>query len=394
MPKGYQTTQLAAPVVGAGRLRIALAGGGEREVRIHHAHLEEDAGKSLHEEFPGASGIDLNRAGTPLLEIVCEPDLRSGPEAVALLRQIHALATYLEISDGDMSQGSMRCDVNVSVRPAGDSALGTRTEMKNLNSFRFVERAIEGEAARQIALIEEGGKVVQETRLYDSEANLSRPMRGKEMAHDYRYFPCPDLLPVIIDEAFIAAERDALPELPAACRERLMREHGLSVDAANLLTAERATVDYFEQVAAVCSAGKMAANWVNGELAAQLNKTGGRLADCPVSAAELGRLIARILDGSLSGKLAKTVFADMWAGRGGVDAIIAARGLQQVRDSGAIEALVDKVLAENAAQVENYRTARPEKRGKMLGFFVGQAMKLSGGKAAPGEVNRLLREKL
>ncbi|MFX4227984.1 MAG: Asp-tRNA(Asn)/Glu-tRNA(Gln) amidotransferase subunit GatB [Porticoccaceae bacterium] len=394
LPKGYQTTQLAEPIVGPGIVTIQLEDGSSKDVRIHHAHLEEDAGKSLHEDFHGMSGIDLNRAGTPLIEIVSEPDMRSPEEAIAFLKQIHAIITYLGISDGEMSQGSMRCDANVSVRPVGQKELGTRTELKNINSFRFVERAINVEVARQIDLIEDGGKVIQETRLYDSDKNETRSMRSKEVANDYRYFPCPDLLPVVLSDKFVQTERDNLPELPVAKQARFIKDHGLSAYDASVLTQDRLTANYFEIVAKACGDSKLAANWVSVELAALLNKHDLGIADCPISADNLAQLIQRIKDSTISGKIAKTVFEAMWAGEGTPDEIIDARGLKQVSDSGAIEAMVDEVLAANAQQVDNYRKASPDKQPKMLGFFVGQVMKISKGQANPGEVNRILKEKI
>lgn len=394
LPKGYQTTQLAEPIVGAGTVRIQLSNGSEKDVRIHHAHLEEDAGKSLHEDYQGMSGIDLNRAGTPLIEIVSEPDMRTAEEAVAYLKQIHAIITYLGISDGDMSQGSMRCDANVSVRPMGQEELGTRTELKNINSFRFVEKAIHTEVARQIDLIEDGGEVVQETRLYDSDKNETRSMRSKEVANDYRYFPCPDLLPVILEDSFIAQERAKLPELPVAKQARFVSEYKLSSYDAGLLTQDKYMADYFESVAKVCGDPKLSANWITGELAGQLNKAGGRISESPISAENLGGLIKRIQDASISGKIAKQVFEAMWAGEGDADSIIETKGLKQVSDSGAIETMVDEVIAANPKQVENYRSAPDERKPKMLGFFVGQVMKASKGQANPGEVNRILNEKL
>ena len=394
LPKGYQTTQLAEPIVGPGIVTIQLEDGSSKDVRIHHAHLEEDAGKSLHEDFHGMSGIDLNRAGTPLIEIVSEPDMRTPEEAIAFLRQIHAIITYLGISDGEMSQGSMRCDANVSVRPMGQEELGTRTELKNINSFRFVERAINVEVERQIDLIEDGGKVIQETRLYDADKNETRSMRSKEVANDYRYFPCPDLLPVVLSDEFVQAERESLPELPVAKQTRFVEEHGLSAYDASVLTQERETADYFETVAKACDDSKLAANWVTVELAALLNKNDLGISVCPISAENLGQMIQRIKDGSISGKIAKTVFEAMWNGEGSADEIIEAKGLKQVSDSGAIEAMVDEVLAANSQQVENYRNAAPDKQPKMLGFFVGQVMKISRGQANPGEVNRILKEKL
>jgi len=394
LPKGYQTTQLAEPIVGPGIVTIQLENGTSKDVRIHHAHLEEDAGKSLHEDFHGMSGIDLNRAGTPLIEIVSEPDMRTPEEAIAFLRQIHAIITYLDISDGEMSQGSMRCDANVSVRPMGQEELGTRTELKNINSFRFVERAINVEVERQIDLIEDGGKVVQETRLYDADKNETRSMRSKEVANDYRYFPCPDLLPVVLSDEFVQAERESLPELPVAKQARFVNEHGLSAYDASILTQNRETADYFETAAKTCGDSKLAANWVTVELAALLNKNDLGISDCPISAENLGQMIQRIKDGSISGKIAKTVFEAMWNGKGSANEIIEAKGLKQVSDSGAIEAMVDEVLAANSQQVDNYRNAAPDKQPKMLGFFVGQVMKISKGQANPGEVNRILKEKL
>ena len=394
LPKGYQTTQLAEPIVGPGIVTIQLENGTSKDVRIHHAHLEEDAGKSLHEDFHGMSGIDLNRAGTPLIEIVSEPDMRTPEEAIAFLRQIHAIITYLDISDGEMSQGSMRCDANVSVRPMGQEELGTRTELKNINSFRFVERAINVEVERQIDLIEDGGKVVQETRLYDADKNETRSMRSKEVANDYRYFPCPDLLPVVLSDEFVQAERESLPELPVAKQARFVNEHGLSPYDASVLTQNRETADYFETAAKTCGDSKLAANWVTVELAALLNKNDLGISDCPISAENLGQMIQRIKDGSISGKIAKTVFEAMWNGKGSANEIIEAKGLKQVSDSDAIEAMVDEVLAANSQQVDNYRNAAPDKQPKMLGFFVGQVMKISKGQANPGEVNRILKEKL
>ena len=394
LPKGYQTTQLQEPIVGAGTVSIELADGRRRDVRIHHAHLEEDAGKSLHEDFHGMSGIDLNRAGTPLIEIVSEPDMRSAAEAVAFLKRIHSIITYLDISDGEMSQGSMRCDANVSVRPVGQEELGTRAELKNINSFRFVERAINVEVERQIELIEDGGSVTQETRLYDADKNETRSMRSKEVANDYRYFPCPDLLPVILSDEFVQAERDSMPELPAARLTRFVAQYGLSAYDASVLTQDRVTADYYETVASACGDSKRAANWVTVELAALLNKNEVRISECNISAENLGQLIERIKEGTISGKIAKTVFAAMWNGEGSADDIIEQKGLKQVSDSDAIETMVDEVLAANAAQVENYHNAAPEKQPKMLGFFVGQVMKISKGQANPGEVNRILKEKL
>ena len=362
---------------------------------MHHAHLEEDAGKSLHEDYQGMSGIDLNRAGTPLIEIVSEPDMRSAEEAVAYLRKIHSIVTYLGISDGDMSQGSLRCDANVSVRPKGQEEYGTRAELKNINSFRFVERAIKTEVLRQIELIEDGGKVKQETRLYDSDKNETRPMRSKEEANDYRYFPCPDLLPVHVEQSLIDDLRAGMPELPDAKRQRFEEEFGLSAYDAGLLTGERSVADYFEAVAHSAGDAKLAANWVNGELSAALNRDNLAIKSSPVSAEQLGGLIQRIRDNSISGKIAKQVFDALWNKEGNsADAIIDSKGLKQVSDSGAIGAMVDEVLAANPEQVEQFKGADEGKRKKMLGFFVGQIMKASKGQANPSVINSLLNEKL
>ncbi|MCK2182581.1 Asp-tRNA(Asn)/Glu-tRNA(Gln) amidotransferase subunit GatB [Halomonas getboli] len=399
LPKGYQTSQMYEPIVGPGEVEILLEDGERKTVRVHHAHLEEDAGKSLHEDFHGMTGIDLNRAGTPLLEIVSEPDMRSAKEAAAYLKAIHSIVTYLGISDGNMAEGSMRCDVNVSVRPRGQEAFGTRAEIKNVNSFRFVERAIEFEVERQIELLEDGGTVVQETRLYDPEADETRSMRTKEEANDYRYFPCPDLLPVVLDQAYVDHLRGQLPELPAAKRERFQGELGLSAYDAGVLSASRAMAEYFERVHAVCGDAKQAANWVQGELSGALNREGLAIVDSPVSADQLGGLIVRVLDDTINGKAAKQVFQALWHGEGGdehnsADAIIEAKGLKQVTDTGAIEAMIDQVIADSPAQVAQYRDAEPDKRGKMIGYFVGQVMKASRGTANPQQVNALLKEKL
>ena len=395
LPKGYQTSQMDKPIVGPGVVEIRLEDGSTRNIRIHHAHLEEDAGKSLHEDFQGMSGIDLNRAGTPLIEIVSEPDMRSAEEAVAYLRKIHSIVTYLGISDGDMSQGSMRCDANVSVRLKGEEEYGTRAEIKNINSFRFVERAIKVEAQRQIDLLEDGGTVVQETRLYDSDKNETRSMRSKEEANDYRYFPCPDLLPVRIEQSLIDELQSGMPELPDAKRARFESEYELSAYDASLLTAERSTADYFEATATAAGDAKLAANWINGELSAALNRDGKSLRDCPVSAEQLGGLILRIRDNTISGKIAKQVFEALWNGEGdSADAIIDDKGLKQVSDSGALEVMIDEVIAANTAQVEQYREADDGKRKKLIGFFVGQIMKASKGQANPGMVNQLLSKKL
>jgi aspartyl-tRNA(Asn)/glutamyl-tRNA(Gln) amidotransferase subunit B len=394
LPKGYQISQFEAPIVGKGSFDILMEDGSSRRIGITRAHLEEDAGKSLHEDFHGQSGIDLNRAGTPLLEIVSEPEIRSAAEAVAYLKALHSLVTYLGISDGNMAEGSMRCDVNISLRPAGSDTLGTRAEIKNVNSFRFVEKAIRHEIERQSEILDDGGKVAQETRLYDADRDETRPMRSKEVANDYRYFPEPDLLPVVIDDTYIEAIRAALPELPAAKRIRFTQQYGLSQYDANVLADSRALADYFELVVAECGDAKIAANWVQVELLGQLNRDERGIEDCPVSAADLGALIRRILDNSISGKIAKQVFEAMWQGEGSADAIIAAKGLQQVSDTGALEAIVDDVLGANAAQVQQYLDADDAKRKKLVGFFVGQVMKLSKGQANPQMVNDLLAKKL
>jgi aspartyl-tRNA(Asn)/glutamyl-tRNA(Gln) amidotransferase subunit B len=394
LPKGYQISQFDHPIVGRGEVLIQLPDGSEKHVGVTRAHLEEDAGKSLHEDFHGMSGIDLNRAGTPLLEIVSEPDIRSAEEAVAYLKTIHSIVTYLGVSDGNMAEGSMRCDVNLSLRPRGDDELGTRTEIKNVNSFRFVEKAIKVETERQMDILEDGGSVVQETRLYDSERNETRSMRSKEVANDYRYFPEPDLLPVLVDDACISALRDSLPELPRQKRERFVAEYELSAYDAGVLADERAVADYFEAVVRQCKDAKLAANWVQVELLGQLNRNELEIGDSPVPARDLGELIARIIDNSISGKIAKQVFEAMWNGEGGPDAVIEARGLKQVSDSGALGAMVDEVIANNRPQVEQYLAADEGKRKKLLGFFVGQIMKASKGQANPQMINELLREKL
>ncbi len=390
LPKGYQISQFELPIVGKGHLEIELEDGSTKIVGITRAHLEEDAGKSLHEDFHGMTGIDLNRAGTPLLEIVSEPDMRSAKEAVAYMRKIHSLVQYLEICDGNMQEGSFRCDANVSVRPKGQEELGTRTELKNINSFRFVERAINYEIERQIDVLESGGAVVQETRLYDPDKDETRSMRSKEEAFDYRYFPDPDLLPVEIEDEFVEAVRATLPELPDAKKKRFVDEYSLKIDDAATLTSDRALSDFFEVAAKEGGDARLAANWVIVELLGALNKDSKTLSESPVAAGMLGGMIKRIKDNTISGKIAKQVFAAMWAGEGDADAIIDAKGLKQMTDSGAIEKIVDEVLANNQAQVEQYRGGNE----KVLGFFVGQVMKVSQGKANPGQVNQLLKAKL
>ncbi len=395
LPKGYQTSQMAQPIVGPGKVEITLDDGSTRSVRIHHAHLEEDAGKSLHEDYHGMTGIDLNRAGTPLLEIVSEPDMRSAKEAVTYIKALHAIVTYLGISDGNMAEGSMRCDVNVSVRPKGQAAFGTRAEIKNVNSFRFVEKAIAFEVERQIELIEDGGQVVQETRLFDPERDETRGMRTKEEANDYRYFPCPDLLPVTLDGAYVDHQRALMPELPSEKRHRFENQLGLSAYDAGVLASSRAMAEYFEAVKDVCGDAKQAANWVQGELSANLNRENLEIGDSPVTAEQLGGLIQRVMDDTISGKAAKQVFQALWDGEAdSADAIIEARGLKQVTDTGAIEGMIDQVIADSPVQVAQYREADEAKRGKMIGYFVGQVMKASRGTANPQQVNSLLKQKL
>ena len=386
LPKGYQISQFERPIVGRGHLVIRLSGGREKTIGITRAHLEEDAGKSVHGSHPGLTGIDLNRAGTPLLEIVSEPDMRSAEEAVAYMRGIHALVRYLGICDGNMQEGSFRCDANVSVRPLGQSAFGTRTELKNLNSFRFIERAIEFEVERQIDIIESGGEIVQETRLYDADRDETRPMRGKEEAFDYRYFPDPDLLPVRIAPGLLDELRATLPELPHQRFARFQRDYALSPDDATQLTASRELADFYEGV--VESSGgeaRLAANWVTGPLLGALNREGLGVEDCPLSADRLGGLLRRIADETLSGKLAKQVFEALWRGEGDADEIIERDGLRQITDSSAIEAHIDAVIAGHAEQWSAFVGGKD----KLLGFFVGQVMKLTHGKANPAQVNAL-----
>ncbi len=391
LPKGYQISQYELPIVGKGHIFISPAEGEHKEVGITRAHLEEDAGKSIHDQFVDQTGIDLNRAGTPLLEIVSEPDMRSAKEAVAYARKIHSLVRYLEICDGNMQEGSFRCDANVSVRHKGVDKLGTRAEIKNINSFRFLERAINFEIERQIDLIEEGGTVVQETRLYDSERDETRSMRSKEEANDYRYFPDPDLLPVAITDADIASIRAALPELPEQKKQRFVDALGLSDYNAELLTASRETAAYFETaLAAAPGQNAQLANWILGDLAGALNKATLDINASPIAPEMLAQLVARIGDNTISGKIAKEVFEAMWQGEGDADEIIEARGLKQITDSGAIESLIDAVIAANPEQVEQFRAGKE----KVLGFFVGQVMQQSQGKANPGQVNAILREKL
>ena len=390
LPKGYQVSQLDYPTVGKGTLTVTLDDGSEKVIGVTRAHMEEDAGKSLHEDYQGMTGIDLNRAGTPLLEIVSEPDLRSAKEAVAYLKKLHSIIRYLDISDAIMAQGSMRCDANVSIRPVGQEEFGTRTEIKNINSFRFVERAINYEVQRQKDVLEDGGRIVQETRLYDADKDETRSMRSKEVANDYRYFPEPDLLPIVIDDAYIEAIRATLPELPDTRGARFVSEYGLSEYDAGVLVATREMADYFETTAKLSGDAKLAANWVSQDLQALLNKHGWELDESPIQAERLAMLIQRIKDNTISGKIAKTVFDAMLDDSSDVDAIIEAKGLKQVTDSGALESLVDKVIAENPDQAQQYRDGKVQ----VIGFLVGQCMQLSKGKANPAQVNEILRGKL
>ncbi len=390
LPKGYQISQMELPIVGLGKLDIETEEG-TKEIGITRAHLEEDAGKSLHEDFHGQTGIDLNRAGTPLLEIVSEPDMRSPAEAVAYLRKLHSLVRYIEICDGNMQEGSFRCDANVSVRPRGQQELGTRTELKNINSFRFVERAIEFEIERQIDILEDGGSIVQETRLYDADKHETRSMRSKEEAHDYRYFPDPDLPPMILEDSFLDEVRATLPELPTQKRQRFIDELGLSESDANVLTAEREVADFFEAAANATKAEtKLVANWMTGELFANLNKSELSIDESPISSAQLATLLDRIADKTLSGNTAKKVFTGLWEQEGEVDEIIEAKGLKQITDTGAIEAIVDEVIANCSEQVEQYKGGNE----KVIGFLVGQVMQKSKGKANPQMANQMLKEKL
>jgi aspartyl-tRNA(Asn)/glutamyl-tRNA(Gln) amidotransferase subunit B len=400
LPKGYQISQYELPIVAHGSIDIVLDDGTKKRVGVTRAHLEEDAGKSLHEGLPGVSGIDLNRAGTPLVEIVSEPDMRSAKEAIAYMKKVHTLVRYLEICDGNMQEGSFRCDANVSVRRRGAEKYGTRAEIKNLNSFRFVEKAINYEVARQIELIESGGQVQQETRLYDPDKGETRSMRSKEDANDYRYFPDPDLLPVVLDEAFIADVRSSLPELPDQKAARFSTEYGLSPYDAGVLTASRELADYYEAVVRESATGqsraepKLAANWVMGELAAALNRDGLEIdavaSSGKLPAQRLAGLLQRIADQTISGKIAKEVFEAMWASGASADAIIEEKGLKQITDVSAIEKAIDEVMAKNPGQLADYRAGKD----KLFGFFVGQVMKATGGKANPAQLNELLKKKL
>ncbi|MDO3378618.1 Asp-tRNA(Asn)/Glu-tRNA(Gln) amidotransferase subunit GatB [Geoalkalibacter halelectricus] len=393
LPKGYQISQFELPICEHGRLDIETAEGGPKTIGITRIHMEEDAGKSMHGDTPETSGsslVDLNRACTPLLEIVSEPDMRSPEEAIAYLKKLHQIVVYLGVCDGSMEQGSFRCDANVSVRPYGQEKFGTRAEIKNINSFRFIKQAIEYEVERQIELIEDGGQVVQETRLFDPDTGVTRSMRGKEEAHDYRYFPDPDLVPLAVDEDWIARMRDQMPELPEARRARFVTEYGIPEYDAEVLTAERALADYYDACVKEHGGGKVCANWVMGEVIRGLNEQGISISECPVTPAMLAGMLKRIDDNTISGKIAKTVFEQMWQTGQDADTIIAEKGLKQVTDTGAIEAVIDEILAANPAQVEEYRGGKE----KVFGFFVGQVMKASKGKANPAAVNDLLKKKL
>lgn len=391
LPKGYQISQYEKPIVSGGALAISIGGegGAQKNIGITRAHLEEDAGKSLHEDFHGMSGIDLNRAGTPLLEIVSEPELRSAAEAAAYLKKLHTLVRYLEICDGNMQEGSFRFDANVSLRPRGEKKLGVRTEIKNVNSFRFIEKAVQFEVRRQMKILDGGGAVVQETRLYDSAADETRPMRGKEEADDYRYFPDPDLPPLVLGEDFIAAVRDVMPELPEQKAARFTAEYALSASEAAALTAERGTADYFEAVTAACGDAKSAANWINGELAGHLNRENLAPGESKVGAPVLGELLCRVNEKIISGKAAKEVLQRLWNGEGAsADEIIAKHGLKQITDDGAIEKIIRQTVAAHPEQVRQFRDGNE----KVLGYLVGQVMKNTQGKAEPRKVNAVLRK--
>jgi aspartyl-tRNA(Asn)/glutamyl-tRNA(Gln) amidotransferase subunit B len=393
LPKGYQISQYELPVCEHGWLDIDLGDGQSKRIGITRAHMEEDAGKLIHGETPetaGSSLVDLNRACTPLLEIVSEPDMRSADEAIAYLKKLHQIVVYLGVCDGNLEEGSFRCDANVSVRPYGQKRFGTRAELKNINSFRFIKQAIEYEVERQIDLIESGGKVIQETRLFDSNTGITRSMRGKEEAHDYRYFPDPDLVPLVISPAWIEEVRATLPELPDAKRRRFVEELGLPAYDAEVLAADRNLADYFDACVTLAKDAKSCANWVMGEVLRKLKETDTEVAAAPVNPERLSGLLARIADDTISGKIAKTVFEQMWQSGETADRIIEAQGLKQVTDTGAIEGLVDQVIAAHPEQVNEYLSGKD----KLIGFFVGKVMQASQGKANPGMVNQLLKKKL
>jgi aspartyl-tRNA(Asn)/glutamyl-tRNA(Gln) amidotransferase subunit B len=392
LPKGYQISQFETPIVGQGTITITPENGRSRTVGITRAHLEEDAGKSVHDLYPGMTAVDLNRTGTPLLEIVSEPDMRSAQEASAYFRQMHTLARYIGICDGNLAEGSMRCDANVSVRPSGQTEFGERTEIKNINSFRFVEQAIEHEIARQIDVLEAGGKIERETRLYDPDKDETRSMRSKELSNDYRYFPDPDLLPLSISEAFIERIRDELPELPDARQQRYTSTLGLSTSDAVAISIDIDRADYFDACLAAGADPKQSANWMMGELSAYLNKHDVTMTQSPIAPARLAQLIARIDDGTLSSKTAKTLFDALWSAgpAGDVDELIETLNLAQLNDDGALTQIVDELIAANPKQFDELRSGKE----KMLGFFVGQVMKATQGKANPHQVNQIIRDKL
>lgn len=393
-PKGYQTTQLHHPIVGKGHIEIELEDGSSKRINVTRAHLEEDAGKSVHEGFNGMSGIDLNRAGTPLIEIVSEPELRSAKEAAAYFKKMHSIVTYLGICDGDLSQGSMRCDCNVSLRPLGQEEFGTRTEIKNVNSFRNVERAINTEIERQMDILEDGGRINQETRLYDADKNETRAMRSKEVENDYRYFPCPDLLPVIIEQEYVDALKKVLPELPDAKKQRFEKDHGLSSVDSAVLASDRQLADYFEEVAIAIGDYKLAANWVQGDVSAALNRLELSISELPCSALQLSRILQLIKDSTLNNGGAKQVFAALLDGKGtDVDQLVDQLGLKQVSDSGAIEEIVAKVLADNPKLVETYLSTPEDKRAKAIGPFIGLTRKAAAG-VNPQVVMEVLKQKL
>lgn len=389
LPKGYQISQLDLPIVGKGKITIDLGEGEIKTIGVTRAHLEEDAGKSLHEDYHGMTGIDLNRAGTPLLEIVSEPDMRSAAEAVAYMKKIHAIVQYIGISDGNMQEGSFRCDANVSVRPKGQKEFGTRSELKNINSFRFVERAINLEVERQIDLLESGGIVIQETRLYDPDKNETRSMRSKEEAMDYRYFPDPDLLPVEIKAEDIERIRKTLPELPTAKKARYEKDMSLSAYDADILTSDKDLANYFEKTAEKSGQTKLSANWIIGDLSGRLNKEDKTISESPITAAMLAGMIKRLAENAITSKMAKEVFDGMWKGEGDADTIIEKRGLKPA-DTGEVEKIIDEVIANNPEQVEQFKAGKD----KVMGFFVGQVMKATQGKANPGQVNQILKKKL
>jgi aspartyl-tRNA(Asn)/glutamyl-tRNA(Gln) amidotransferase subunit B len=393
LPKGYQISQFELPICEHGWLNIQLEGEEEKRIGITRIHMEEDAGKLLHGDRPetvGSSFVDLNRACTPLLEVVSEPDMRSSDEAIAYLKKLHQIVIYLGVCDGNLEEGSFRCDANVSIRPRGQKELGTRAELKNINSFRFIKQAIEYEIDRQAELLEDGEKVIQETRLFDSSTGVSRSMRGKEEAHDYRYFPDPDLVPLVINDTWVEATRQLLPELPESKFKRYTEQLGLQEYDAGVLIAEKAVAEYFEACVALFDDAKACANWIMGELSRRLNDNGLTIADSPVTPEMLVGMLKRIADKTISGNIAKKVFETMWQTGQNADVIIAEQGLKQVTDTGAIEAIVDEVIAANPGQVEEYLGGKD----KLIGFFVGQVMQKSKGKANPGMVNELIKKKL